>query len=551
VDHTARRNSLEGTPGPSRTRWGFAAILLVGAGLSTGEALSGTADVIDLQKISYEEGGLEGDLFFARFGASTCATGDLDGDGIGEVVVGGPFAIDPVHGTQGAVWFLFLNPDGTVRASHQIDESLGGFTGDLDLDDEFGCAVASIDHGDGLARFAVGAQLDDDGGPDRGAVWILTVNADGIVVDHRKISAGTGGFTGELDDADHFGSGIAAIGDLDGNGMTELVVGAPWDDDGSFQAGAVWVLFLNGDGSVDHAQKISATEGTLGGPPLSAGDYFGWSVASPGDLDGDEVPDLVVGASGDNDGGLNRGAVWILFLNPDGTVKDEQKISSTHGGFTGALENGDHFGRSVSGIGDLDQDGHVDLAVGATGDDAGSPGAGAVWILFLDADGTVLDHARIDGGSGLLAGRLDTDDYFGSAVAPIGDLNQDGVVDLMVGASYDDDGVIETGATYVLFLNDGIVAVEPDPGVPPAGLLAYPNPTRGAVWVEPGTGGSASRVEVFDVTGARVATIARGPRRASPVRWEGRGLDGRPLPDGVYFLDAGPGARTRVVLRRN
>ncbi|MCH7903431.1 MAG: FG-GAP repeat protein, partial [Armatimonadetes bacterium] len=170
---------------------------------------------------------------------------------------------------------------------------------------------------------------------------------------------------------------------LDGDGVGDLAVGALGDDDGGFDRGAVWVLFLNPDGTVNSHQKISDTQGGFTGI-LDDGDNFGFSLASLGDLDGDGVADLAVGAIGDDDGGANRGAVWILFLNTDGTVKSHQKISDTQGGFTGPLDNGDVFGITVASLGDLDGDGIGDLAVGAQADDDGGPDRGAVWILFLD-----------------------------------------------------------------------------------------------------------------------------------------------------------------------
>ena len=203
----------------------------------------------------------------------------------------------------------------------------------------------------------------------------------------QKISDTEGSFAGALDNSDNFGRSVASIGDLDGDGVTDLAVGANGDDDGGNSRGAVWILFMNSDGTVDSEQKISDTQGNFGGT-LDNFDRFGISVASIGDLDGDGVPDLAVGADRDHDGGDFRGAVWILFMNNDGTVASEQKISDTAGNFGGALDNGDIFGGSVASIGDLDGDGVPDLAVGAQGDDDGgttnSSDRGAVWILFMD-----------------------------------------------------------------------------------------------------------------------------------------------------------------------
>ena len=95
--------------------------------------------------------------------------------------------------------------------------------------------------------------------------------------------------------------------------------------------------------------------------------------AALGDVDGDNVGDLAVGAIGDDDGGNATGTVWILFLNTHGNVKVHQKISATEGTFTGELGTEDAFEVSVGALGDLDDDGVEDLAVGAPGEDVGAP----------------------------------------------------------------------------------------------------------------------------------------------------------------------------------
>jgi len=85
--------------------------------------------------------------------------------------------------------------------------------------------------------------------------------------------------------------GVAALGDVDGNGVGDLAVGAPSDDDGGTSKGAVWILFLDADGSVASEQKSSALAGGLVGP-LRFGENFGLALAALGDLDGNGVPDL-------------------------------------------------------------------------------------------------------------------------------------------------------------------------------------------------------------------------------------------------------------------
>ena len=130
-------------------------------------------------------------------------------------------------------------------------------------------------------------------------------------------------------------------------------------------------------------QKISDTAGNFFAA-FTSSDWFGSSVAAIGDLDGDGIPDLAVGVPRDDDGGTDRGAVYVLFMNANGTVKSHAKISDTAGDFTAVLDNSDWFGSSVASLGDLDGNGVPDLAVGAYLDDDGGTDRGAVYTLFFE-----------------------------------------------------------------------------------------------------------------------------------------------------------------------
>jgi hypothetical protein len=446
---------------PVLARFFFVFFFILGVVAMIGPA--GAVGVVAHQKISNTEGNLVGSPSSVLddgdgFGNGAISVGDLDSDGVDDVVTAA-IGDDAGGSGRGAVWVLFLNSDGTVKAQQKISDTEGGFTGTLDNGDEFGLGLASLGDldSDGVVDLAVGARLDDDGGNDRGAVWILFLNSDGTVKGHQKISSTEGGFTGTLLSGHRFGVSVATLGDLDTDGVVDIAVGQYFSDGGGVHRGAVWILFLNSDGTVKGYQKISDTDGGFAGV-LNDVDEFGESVGALGDLDNDGVEDLAVGARLDNDGGSDRGAVWILFLNSNGTVKSHQKISDTSGGFSGTLDDGDWFGESVYSLGDYDADGVEDIAVGASRDDDGGLDRGAVWLLLLNSNGTVKSHQKISDTAGGFTGTLADVDKFGQSAAPLSDVDGDGLVDLVVGANRDDDGGFDRGAVWVLFLNsDGTV----------------------------------------------------------------------------------------------
>ncbi len=522
----------------------------LGLCLVSGIANAAPGTVLSEVKISETQGAFVPPLRdFDEFGGSIVHLGDLDGPGpaAAALAIGSPGADDGGSG-RGAVYVVFLDALGGVLSTQKISDTAGSFTEPLENYDEFGGSLAHLGDLDGpgprAATLAVGAPGDDDGGLNRGAVYLLHLDTSGIVLSHRKISATQGGFADTLGNGDEFGAAVAALGDLDGAGpaTAAIAVGVPRDDDGGTDRGAAFVIFVDPAGAVLSHQKISSLSGGFTGA-LDSSDDFGGAVAALGDLDGagPAALALAVGAVGDDDGGPARGAAYVVFLNSNGTVLAHQKISATQGGLTEPLADNDEFGGSLARLNSLGAPGTT-LAVGAVGDDDGGPDRGATHLLFLSAQGTVVSTQTLSAVRGNFLGPLEEADEFGGAVTSLGNLDGagPGAQTLVVGAVGDDDGGVDRGAIYILTL-EGPPSTDVQGGPAPAdGALGFamPNPfgsrTTIAYRIEEA---AAVRIDVLDLSGRRVRELVQGARAAGQhrVTWDGRGDNGDTLPAGAYF----------------
>jgi len=159
---------------------------------------------------------------------------------------------------------------------------------------------------------------------------VLFLKTDGHVKHAQKISNLHGDVSAfyTLEAGSGFGVSVAALGDVNGDGVRDMATGAFADNDGGAGVGAVYVLLLATNGRVVQAQKVSMLYGGLNAfYTLDDNDSFAFSLAALDDFDGDSVGDLAVGAYSDGDGGSSAGAVYVLTLETDGNLKGAHKIS--------------------------------------------------------------------------------------------------------------------------------------------------------------------------------------------------------------------------------
>jgi len=258
--------------------------------------------------------------------------------------------------------------------------------------------------------------------------------------------------SGALSAYDSFGSALASLGDVEGDGGDTLAVGA--ENDGPWSSGAVYILRVQADVVVAAVSKIASDEGAL--PlPLASHDRFGCSVAMIADLDGDGVPELAVGANGDDGAGTSAGTVYVLLMGRGGVVKSAQKLTDS---VKHLLEPYGRFGSALASPGDVDGDGSADLFVGAPY----ASYSGAVYLVRLTANGGAWDICKLEATLPPYSG------LFGSSI--VVSWAAAGMVRIAVGAP----GANElSGAVYMLDLHGREMTVYSEAALlPPAGLPA-------------------------------------------------------------------------------
>jgi FG-GAP repeat/FG-GAP-like repeat len=380
---------------------------------------------------------LQANFTGARMGISVAGAGDVNGDGYSDVVVGA-YLLN--SGSSGGAAFVYLgNPSGMVFDP----ENVGGAAASLlitQANADFGVSVAGAGdvNGDGFADVVVGAWHYESsaGEADEGAAFVYWGAAAGIANGVPATAATTLQSNQVSPD---FGCSVAGAGDVNGDGYSDVVIGAQYYDAGSGEVGAAFVFTGSATGIV--SAGVAGAAATLVGTQLSSG--FGRSVAGAGDVNGDGYADIVVGAYGQDWSGSGEGAAFVFLGSAAGIASGSaaSAAATIHG-----VQSGGALGFVVAGAGDVNGDGYGDLAVNVLGYQSGEVEEGAVLVFLGSAAGIA------SGGAGGAATTLEGNQVnalFGYSVAGAGDVNGDGYGDLLAGALLYDSGGVDRGAAFV------------------------------------------------------------------------------------------------------
>ncbi|MBE2255514.1 MAG: FG-GAP repeat protein [Ignavibacteria bacterium] len=360
---------------------------------------------------------IQGDNSNGRFGFSI-ASGDFNGDGFSDFIASAP-THSSIGSNRGRV-YLYL---GGENYDLTPDLIINGYANE----DQFGICIANAGdvNGDGFHDFLIGANLNDSNGINSGRAYLYY---GGTVVNNIPDLIFTGEATG-----DYFGLSLSSAGDVNGDGFSDIIIGALYNDGAFNNAGRVYLF---------HGGLVMNNIADVVFSGLNAEDEFGFSISSIGDYNGDGFSDIIIGAPMNDDAGNNSGAAYVFY---GASIMNNEADRIIYSG-----SDDDRLGSAVSSAGDFNSDGYGDFLIGLPRADENGSNSGSALLYLGGANPSIYSAIAFHG--------VSVNNFFGSFLSNAGDFNGDGYSDVIISAL---NYLGDAGRSYV-FLGSEIPNNSPD-----------------------------------------------------------------------------------------
>ena len=459
-------------------------------------------------------------------GISVNAAGDVNGDGIDDVIIGANFADPNGNNTAGESYVVFGTDQGFPATLElvNLDGANGFVINGIDRNDVSGVSTSAAGdvNGDGIDDVIIGTLIvNGNVNGEAGESYVVFGTDQGFpaTLELATLNGNDGFIINGIDAGDQAGRSVSAAGDVNGDGIDDVIIGANLaDPNNNNAAGESYVVFGTAQG-FPATLELATLDGNNGFiiNGIDEGDTSGRSVSAAGDVNGDGIDDVIIGAffadANDNE---KAGESYVVFGTDQGFPGTlELAILDGNNGFViNGIDEVDFSGESVNAAGDVNGDGIDDVIIGASDADPNdNEKAGESYVVFgTDQDfPATLELATLDGNNGFVINGIDEDDSSGLSASTAGDINADGIDDMIIGAFKADPNDNEkAGESYVVFGTDQ--------GFPSTLELANLNGNNGFVinGIEAGDKSGRSVSGAGDVNGDGIDDVIIGAIGAGP-----------------------------------
>ena len=385
--------------------------------------------------------------------------GDINGDGIDDLIIGAPWA-DPNNQNQaGESYVVFGNTEDSLASIDltSLDGNNGFKINGILAYDHSGMSVSGAGdiNGDGIDDIIIGAPWASPNNQNQAGESYVVFGSTKISlasIDLTSLDGNNGFKINGIYAYDHSGMSVSGAGDINGDGIDDVIIGA---SDAGGSAGESYIVFGKSSGFSANF-NLTSLDGNNGFlvNGINATDWSGYSVSAAGDINGDSIDDVIIGAYAAEPYGLfDAGESYIVFGNSAGFSAsfDLASLDGSNGFQINGIDVGDKSGWSVSGAGDINGDGIDDVIIGAYyADPYGLSNAGESYVVFgrTTSFSSNFDLADLNGSNGFKINGIDTWNLAGHSVSGAGDINGDGIDDVIIGAP---SVLSSTGESYVVF----------------------------------------------------------------------------------------------------